>query len=194
MTIHAKNTNLQKKWDQRYAKAHADAPRSARVLAENKHLLPTAGDALDLACGRGGNALLLAKAGLSVQAWDLSSVAIEALQQEAGNQQVHAEVRDVCIDPPQRATFDVIVVSYFLERRLATSLCAALRPGGLLFYQTFVQDKVSQQGPTNVRYLLAENELLSLFAPLRTRVYRDEGRVGNLAQGLRNEALYVGQK
>jgi len=166
------------------------------VLRESRHLLPIKGDALDMACGLGGNALLLAEAGLSTQAWDISPVAIETLQSRAMNVRgsLQAIVRDVSINPPSPASFDVIVVSYFLERTLAQSLCAALRPGGILFYQTFVRDKVSQQGPSNPEFLLAENELLTLFATLRLRVYREEGRLGNVQQGLRNEALLVSQK
>src|SRR3569623_483484 len=42
--------------------------------------------------------------------------------------------------------------------------------------------------------LLAERELLSMFAPLRPLVYREEGRVGDLAQGFRNKALLVAIK
>lgn len=189
-------SDLQKKWDQRYRQSLADEPSAAQVLRENAHLLPVAGDALDLACGRGGNALLLATAGLRVQAWDLSPVAVGDLQARTvgGPLTLQAEVRDVLDRPPQPASFDVIVVSYFLERALAESLCAALRPGGLLFYQTFVRDKVNQRGPSNPEFLLAENELLLLFAELRTRVYREEGSLGDTTQGLRNEALYVGQK
>jgi hypothetical protein len=63
-----------------------------------------------------------------------------------------------------------------------------------LFYQTFVRDKVSPQGPSNPEFLLAENELLTMFAPLRPRVYREECDLGDISQGLRNEALFVGQK
>ncbi|MBL1277155.1 MAG: class I SAM-dependent methyltransferase [Ectothiorhodospiraceae bacterium] len=187
---------LKKKWDQRYRQASLDKPEAAFVLRESRHLLPIKGDALDMACGLGGNALLLAEAGLSTQAWDISPVAIETLQSRAMNVRgsLQAIVRDVSINPPSPASFDVIVVSYFLERTLAQSLCAALRPGGILFYQTFVRDKVSQQGPSNPEFLLAENELLTLFATLRLRVYREEGRLGNVQQGLRNEALLVSQK
>jgi tellurite methyltransferase len=187
--------NMQEKWDKRYASAQG-VPRAAQVLQENAHLLPAAGDALDLACGLGGNALLLAQAGMSVQAWDVSSVAIERLQSCAATDRLPllAVVRDVIEQPPAAASFDVIVVSYFLQRELASALCAALRPGGLLFYQTFVKDKASQQGPTNPDFLLAENELLRLFVPLRLRVYREEGVLGDVTQGLRNEAFLVGQK
>ena len=188
--------DLQKKWDQRYRQVSHDEPDAAQVLRDNQHLLPKTGDALDLACGLGGNALLLAKAGLQVQAWDLSPVAVESLHSRSINEagSLHAEVRDVLVNPPAPASFDVIVISYFLDRALAPALCAALRPGGLLFYQTFVRDKVSQQGPGNPDFLLAENELLSMFKMLRLRVYRDEGRLGETKQGLRNEALFVGQK
>ena len=189
-------SDLQNKWDRRYRQSVTDEPVAAQVLQENRHLLPAVGDALDLACGRGGNALLLAKAGLRVQAWDISPVAIEALQARAIAERLalQAEVRNVLVKPPPQTSFDVIVVSHFLERTLTESLCAALRPGGLLFYQTFVRDKVGQQGPGNPDYLLAENELLSMFATLRLRVYREEGCLGDTMQGLRNEALYVGQK
>ncbi|NOX91632.1 MAG: class I SAM-dependent methyltransferase [Gammaproteobacteria bacterium] len=185
----------QKKWNNRYAAAEGK-PRVAQVLRENSHLLPASGDALDLACGLGANALLLAQAGLAVQAWDLSSVAIDALRSHAVAEclPVQAAVRNVDEQPPIPASFDVIVVSYFLQRALAPALCAALRPGGLLFYQTFVKDKVSQKGPTNPDFLLAENELLTMFAPLRLRVYHEAGALGDITQGLRNEALYIGQK
>jgi len=187
--------HAQKKWNSRYATA-AGKPRAALVLRENRHLLPASGDALDLACGLGGNALLLAQAGLTVQAWDLSSVAIDALRLRTAAEclPVEAAVRDVDKQPPMPTSFDVIVVSYFLQRTLAPALCAALRPGGLLFYQTFVKNKVYQQGPTNPDFLLAENELLTLFAPLRLRVYHEIGALGDITQGLRNEVLFVGQK
>lgn len=190
------SSDLQKKWDQRYHQSSKEKPEAALVLRENRYLLPNVGDALDLACGLGGNALLLADTGLHVQAWDLSPVAVEALQARSRNMtgNLEAEARDVLAKPPQPASFDVIAVSYFLERTLAPVLCAALKPGGLLFYQTFVKDKVSQQGPSNPEFLLAENELLSMFTELRIRVYREEGRLGDSTQGLRNEALLVGQK
>jgi len=186
---------MQEKWNRRYA-AVEGKPRAAQVLQENAHLLPAVGDALDMACGLGGNALFLAQAGLNVQAWDLSTVAIEALQSRVRTEGflLQAMVRDVLERPPVPASYDVIVVSYFLERSLAPVLCAALRPGGLLFYQTFVKDKVSPQGPSNPDFLLARNELLHLFSPLQVRVYREEGVVGDTTQGLRNEALFVGQQ
>ncbi len=47
--------------------AGADGPGEvAQVLLRNRHLLPEQGRALDLACGRGANALWLAEQGLEV--------------------------------------------------------------------------------------------------------------------------------
>ncbi len=67
------------KWDTRYREAHR-VPETALVLSEFQHLLPTSGRALDLACGLGGNALLLAAHGLETHAWDISPVGVERLK------------------------------------------------------------------------------------------------------------------
>ncbi|MDE2088953.1 MAG: methyltransferase domain-containing protein [Gammaproteobacteria bacterium] len=189
-------TNTPVDWDERYRAAPAVAVAAARVLVENRHLLPASGAALDLACGLGGNALLLAAAGLETHAWDSSPVAIEKLHELARERglRVDAEVRDVVRDPPQANRFDVIVVSRFLERDLAPRLIEALRPGGLLYYQTHARVRVDDRGPRNDAYRLADGELLALFAPLQLVVYREEGRIGRLDQGLRNEALLVARK
>lgn len=189
-------SEIRDKWDSRYRARFDTEPTAALVLREYAHLLPRSGVALDLACGRGGNALWLARAGLQVRAWDISPVAIESLQQLASQQglAITATVRDVVLEAPPPASFDVIVVSNFLERTLSGALCAALRPGGLLFYQTFVADRVGAQGPGNPAYLLAQNELREMFAPLTLRVYREEGTLGDITQGLRNEALLIAQR
>jgi SAM-dependent methyltransferase len=152
---------------------------------------------LDLACGLGGNALLLAQAQLHTTAWDISSVAISRLQAMAIDKalaNLQAEVRDVELDPPPVARFDVIVVSYFLARQLAPSLIAALKPGGMLFYQTFTRIAVSAEGPGNPHFRLGDNELLRLFRPLAIRFYREENRLGDLSQGRRDVAMLVAEK
>jgi len=165
-------------------------------LAENTHLLPPAGDALDLACGLGGNALFLARRGFRVSAWDISPAAIARLAALAGllGLKIEAQARDVEAGPFPREAFDVVAVSRFLARPLAGPICDSLRPGGLLFYQTFVRGKLDPCGPGNPDYLLAENELLELFDGLRVLFYREEGLVGDLSAGNRNEAYFVGQK
>ena len=187
--------NPRKKWNQRHSKAEG-LGRPANVLTENLHLLPVQGDALDLACGRGINALQMIEAGLIVQAWDISSVAVERLTAEAQAKGliIQALVRDVTQQPPEPASFDVILVSHFLDRSIAPALIDALRPGGLLLYQTFIRNAVSDSGPSNPDMRLGDNELLELFRPLRLRIYREEGKLGDITQGWRDLAMLVAEK
>jgi tellurite methyltransferase len=186
----------QHQWDERYREqGNASVFAPALVLTQNAHLLPDAGTALDLACGRGANAIFLAQRGLRVSAWDYSAIAIEQLEQYAQQYSIKllAEVRDVVSDPPAKQSFDIIVVSRFLERSIIPQLSAALKPQGLIFYQTFITEKSPAIGPNNPDYLLQANELLALFAGLRIRVYREEGLLGDLTHGFRNEAMLVAQ-
>lgn len=186
----------QQKWDARYQQPESDLPVAAEVLSQNLHLLPKTASALDLACGRGGNALLLAARGLTVKAQDISPVVIAQLQQTAQklNLAITAEASDVLATPPAAEQYDVLVVSYYLERSLATKLINALKPGGLLFYQTWCRQKTTGRGPSNPDYLLADNELLSLFAGLKVRVYREEAQLGDIAAGCRDVAMLVAQR
>jgi tellurite methyltransferase len=187
--------SAQSKWDKIYSQKLVE-PSAAFVLSENQHLLPSQGIALDLACGQGGNALLLAEAGLDVLAWDSSAVVIKQLSDVTKSKSllVDAQVRDVVESPPHANSLDVVVVSFFLDRGLCSKLVEALRPGGLLFYQTYCQDKVSEQGPKNPDFLLADNELLTLFPTMKLRVYREESLLGDQQQGWRNQALLVAEK
>jgi SAM-dependent methyltransferase len=185
-----------KKWDAIYSQKTGFPGAPSRVLAENVHLLPRAGEALEIACGLAGNAVLLAERGLTTRAWDISAVAIEQVTQyaRARGLPLTGEARDVMQHPPSPASCDVVVIAHFLERALVPHLIRTLRRGGLLFYQTFTRTRVTDSGPGNPEFRLADNELLELFAPLRLLVYREEGRVGDLDRGLRDEALIVAQK
>jgi len=187
---------LRAKWDERHGDPGKN-PFTAEVLAQNLHLLPSSGQALELACGLGGNALTLASQGLQVCAWDLSPVAIRRLREyaeAAGLANLRAEVRDVERNPPGPESFDVVVVSYYLERALVPDLIAALKPGGLLFYQTFTRIAITPKGPSNPDFRLADNELLSLFKALRIRFYREENRLGDPTRGIRDVAMLVAQR
>lgn len=189
--------DVQKKWDDRYHNQNAVRPAAAEVLAQNVHLLPEKGDALDLACGLGGNALLLAESGLNTSAWDISPVALKQIDTMCLESGYSIDTRscDVVALPPSADSFDVIVVSRYLERSFFPALIDALRPGGVLFYQTFTREKsASAGGPSNSAFLLKENELLRLLSGMKVLSFRDEGGQGNQALGLRNESWIVVKK
>ena len=190
-------SNIDKqKWDERYSSCTDNTFSPSEVLLNYLHLLPKQGTALDLACGRGANALCLAKHGLSVSAWDISPKALEHLAKAAHENEliIETEEKDIISNPPEPETFDVIVISRFLERKLIPDIRTAIKSGGLIFYQTFINDKINNIGPTNPEYLLAQNELLFFFKDWHILIYREEGCIGDTKQGFRNQAMLIAQK
>lgn len=186
-----------KKWDRIYAgKTSAGVPCAA--LEQHRHLLPKTGLALDLASGLGGNALLLAQHGLNVEAWDISSVGLSKLAEEATRLNLQQSLKTKLIDieksPPQALQYDIIVVSYFLHRPVCEAIGKALRPGGLLFYQTYHQSKLTSAGPSSSHFLLKTNELLALFSDLRVLYYQEYSNQGDTTVGDRDTAALIAQR
>ena len=107
---------------------------------------------------------------------------------------IQVEVRDVTANPPVPESFDVIVVSHFLDRDIIPALIEAVKPDGLIYYQTFTRQRVSDRGPQRAEFRLAQQELLQLFSGLQVLFYREEGCTGDLKKGLRDEAMFVGMK
>ncbi len=187
---------IRQKWNLIYRQMQKQFSEPATVLKDHNFLLPDSGEALDLACGLGANACYLAEQGLQTTAWDISDVAISRLQWIAQRKamSIKAEVNEITSKSFQGYNFDVIIIARFLDRTLSDGIMSALKPGGLLFYQTFNQEKLTEDGPNNPEFLLAENELLTLFAPLRLVFYQENGKIGKLSAGFRNETQFIGQK
>jgi 2-polyprenyl-3-methyl-5-hydroxy-6-metoxy-1,4-benzoquinol methylase len=187
---------VRQKWNNRYDSVHVPNQIS-EVLERNQHLLNGQGRALDLACGLGGNALRLSELGYESHAWDISDAAIAKVQEFARERQLNLQTRqcDVSQVRLEKESFDVIIVSRFLIREMAANIVAALKPDGLLFYQTFIQERTQvDEGPNNTQFRLEKNELLTMFSGLLIRFYREEGLIGDVSRGFRNEAMLVAQK
>lgn len=184
------------KWDAIYREKSKVEAQPCALLHDFAYLLPARGSALDIASGAGGNALFLARRGLQTTAMDISSVAMQNLARVAQAQGLHVqcEVADFTQHILPANSYDVITISHYLERSLAPQIVGALRPGGLLFYQTFVQEVIDEGGPKNPQFRLAPNELLAMFRELYVVYYRDEGRVGDFSQGFRNSAQLIAQR
>ena len=163
------SNEIASKWNSRYAYSGKPLPPPAQVLSRGERWLPK-GDslrALDLACGRAANAHFLAARGFDVSAWDISETVIAEISARKPKVLAEIAVRDIVAQPPVANSFDVIVVTRFLSRDTCSAIQAALKPGGVLFYQTFTH------GLSNKEYLLADNELLSLFEGLHLLEYHE---------------------
>jgi SAM-dependent methyltransferase len=149
----------------------------ASWLVEHADLIPRSGDALDVACGSGRHALWLAERGLRTLAVDRNADAVRSLNDEAARRRLplRAEVRDIedGAIPFTPSSHDVIVVVHYLHRPLFQSLIDALRPGGVLVYETFTTAQAARGKPTNPDYLLKPGELPELVRPLEILASRE---------------------
>jgi len=187
--------SLESKWNTIYTEGKGNS-EPAQVLVGNQFLLPSTGHALDLACGLGENALILAKQGLTVEAWDISTTGLQKLQEKSASKALSIKTcaQEISVSSFSENSFDVVVISRFLDRSICNAIMESLNPNGLLFYQTYTQQKVTQVGPKNPRFLLAENELLTLFSELSVVFYAEYSDLGKTNSGLRNEAQFIGRK
>ena len=156
----------------------------ARWLVDHQHLLPLTGDALDVACGAGRNAVWLAERGLRTVAVDRDVAALEALRHVAAIRTLplsavfmDLETADATLGNDR---YDVIVAVHYLHRPLFPRLREALRVGGVLVYETFTTAQAERGKPTNRAFLLEPGELRQLVRPLDVLVEREgefEGRM-----------------
>ena len=138
-------------------------------LIENADLLPRGGSVLDVACGRGRHALLLASAGFTVRAIDRNPDAIAFVRETAArlSLKLEAEVVDLETDPPPSlGAADAVMVFNYLHRPLMPALRDAVKPGGRIFYETFTTKQAERGHPRNPAFLLKDGELPELMAPL----------------------------
>lgn len=157
-------------------------------LVENAARLPGGGRCLDLACGRGRHALLLAGAGFRVHAIDNDAEKLAALSEIARGLGVSltTETRDLEDDAVDLGSgvYDAILVFCFLHRPLFPGIAAALKPGGLLIYETFLKQQAERGHPKNPAYLLEPGELERLVAPLEVVAAREGEFDGRLVSGV----------
>ena len=163
------------KWNAKYRHAGTEASISESVR-RFWPLAPPKGRALDLAAGLGGNSLFLADQGFTVDALDISDVALDRF---AGK---HPGVTTSCTDLDQynipAEAYDLIVNIHFLNRRLFPLIVEGLKPSGLLIVETFLEGNPQQTDETTCRdYLLRPNELLHAFLRLHVLFYEEKENI-----------------
>lgn len=156
-------------------------PPPARFLVQQLHRLPK-GKVLDVASGSGRHALFLASRGYQINAVDRDEQALAQLSAGARVRHltgISSRVLDL-EQPPQEPNlgheaYDAILVFFYLNRPLFPYLIDALKPEGVLLYETFTVNNHVQRGhPKRREFCLAPCELLSLTSGLRILHY-DEG-------------------
>jgi tellurite methyltransferase len=183
----------QSDWDAKHRLAAAAQPAEpASIVQELLPLLPR-GPALDVACGTGRHSLLLGARGQHVTAVDWSGAGLEALEARAradglpirrisSGEQIgkrhHGGIDLVQADLEQlhlpESTFELILCVQYLQRSLFPQLQGALRPDGVLLFETFTRAQLEfNGGPRNPEYLLRSGELRNAFSGLRVLFYRE---------------------
>ena len=165
------------RWDERYAEKECASGKKANpFLRKYIHFLPK-GKALDIAAGRGENAVFLAQHGFNVDAVDISRVGLlkaKRLAREMGVK-IHTLLGDLETYSIQKERYDVIANFYFLKRSLIPKIKKGLRKGGRVIFETYTLDHrtLDTRGPKHPRYFLKPNELLGSFRGFRILIYRE---------------------
>ena len=179
------------RWDTRYAtRTRAAEIKPDALLVEHCELLTGRGRALDVAAGRGQNALFLASLGYESYALDVSLVGLRIGTAAARQRGLpfFAIVADLDRYPLPSEWFAVIVVVRYLNRNLLPALKDALMPGGMFFYETFNANYSSQKPDFNPAYLLEPGELARIFSDFRTILTNDSDTITDAT------TYWIGQK
>ncbi len=176
-------------WNRRYSEGShmSRTPDPFLVKAYDNFiqpLYPKGGTALDVAGGIGRHAIWLAQRDWRVTLLDISDVAIGQANQNAGK---HADRIDLHMQDltnfSSAETYDLVLVFFYLERRILPELERSLKSGGLLVYKTYTREQQKfEGGPTHPLHLLEENELLRSFSGLRVLYYRETIRERGVAE------------
>jgi SAM-dependent methyltransferase len=137
-------------------------------------LILAGGRILDLAAGAGRHARLLLDMGFHVEAVDRDPAALLSL---SGPRCTVRAIDFETSDPwPLGGGYDGIVVTNYLYRPLLPAIIAALAPGGVVIYETFMLGNERFGRPRNPDFLLRPGELLDTCAGL-TVVAFEQGEI-----------------
>jgi tellurite methyltransferase len=176
--------NSQEKWNQK----HQDRMGQIIEPLPNPRLMKCSsylngGRALDLACGLGGNSLFLSKQKYQVEAIDISQVAINYLEEIASKQNlpIYTRVNDLTEVNQLNwndGHFDLVVITYYLDRALFPLLKRWIKESGYFFMETFYQTKNNAANNVSNQYKLAEKELLTEFGDWKVITFDENEQEG----------------
>ncbi|OGU09635.1 MAG: hypothetical protein A2W29_08565 [Gemmatimonadetes bacterium RBG_16_66_8] len=129
---------------------------------------------LDLACGTGRHAIAAAERGAAVTAVDSDVENLTAARRAAGDLSVNWVSADLTRYQLPEAAFQVVMVFNYLDRGRMVDFRRAIRPGGYLMCETFLEEQREHGwGPTSEDHLLRRGELIELASPFEIVLARE---------------------
>ena len=195
-------------WDERYRRGENATIEPNELLTQALDLLGSSsvmGDAsarpraLDIACGAGRHALLLAARGFDVTAVDRSRVGVELTRTRAHERGLRLDARvadlesaDFDIEP---GAYDLICDFYYLQRDLFPRLRVGVKPGGLFVAAIHLVDEASDVKPMNPNFLLEPGELRAAFEDWEVlRYHETKGRDADAGAHTRRSAELIARR
>ena len=156
----------EQEWEEHYRTAAKTTPQSPDTLLTGNLKLLTGGTALDIAMGSGRNAFYLAECGYRVIGVDRAESAARLVQSTARERRltIDSVAADMLEFDLGTERFDLIANFYFLERELIPRIKQALKPDGLVFFETFTSYQIPHDDPRYRKFLIDPNELLTMFS------------------------------
>jgi tellurite methyltransferase len=162
------------RWEARYATGDCGPDRApSEFLVAHADLIH--GRILDVAAGSGRNALFLARRGNTVDAIDISFTGLRSAQVAAAAEglAVRAVQADLESFPLAVALYDAAINIRYLQRSLFTPLQRAVKPGGVILFETFLIGQPAFGHPRNPAHMLQPGELRHAFAGCEILVYSE---------------------
>ena len=178
-----------KRWNDKYK--NALLPQNEIEVVRKYAKVAKGNKALDIACGMGRNTKLLVKMGFEVDALDISEVAIESLK---GLDNIDAQVVDFDTYELKENAYDLIVCTYFLERKLFPKIHKALKVDGVFIMETFMHHAENEKVPSNRAFLLEKNELEATFSKNYEIIYLENFMSKNICEQNSMRASMVARK
>lgn len=173
------------RWNRRYTGEPPTFHPHALVQAALNAGLPD-GPVLELACGRSGSALVLARSGRHVVAVDISDVALSQLWAEVERRGLSARVECVLADTasydPGEERFALVLATYFWDAVAFSRACAAVLPGGLLGWEALASEPGAERSDLPFRIPHGE---LSARLPRRFTVLQEQPVVSGAKRSTR---------
>jgi tellurite methyltransferase len=183
------------RWDRQHAakRATQEPATFLKEIFQSDHWSIPRGQALDIATGKGQNAIFLAERGFEVLGIDISPVALEEARRFAEEKSLKVNWQEADLERIElpKGDYDLVVNFNYLQRSLVSQIKKTLMPGGWVIFETYLTDQSKIGHPINPDYLLLHNELLDFFRDFRVLYYREgkflqsgesEFRAGLLAQ------------